>query len=244
MPRGVFAESSADQVLLFEDFDNAASLEWRLENSLSTGTYAIVNDKVHSGSSALKITNPPPDGDVSRFFTDVNVEPNSSYRFSGWACVRGVSDGCFGANLCILNRHGESFGNVVGNSGWKYIECYFRTGQSISTIQICARLGMVSHSCSGTAWFDDLKLEEVKNAPSDCMVISGPDEPSADRDGGISTARRTWGDPITTCLRSPAAFVALMIAFIAINLALSMLFKARRNGTWRRFAGSRTEPCD
>ena len=65
-----------------------------------------------------------------------------------------------GACFAILNREDTSE-IISGVTDWKQVTVEFTTGDE-TTITLGCRLGMPDQSCTGRAWFDDLKLEEIK----------------------------------------------------------------------------------
>jgi PA14 domain/Bacterial Ig domain len=86
----------------------------------------------------------------------VTLYPNTDYVLSGWIKTANVT-GDDGATLGIFGRWERSAG-VRGTNGWTYVTFPFNSG-SDSVVEIAARLGFWSSASTGTAWFDDLRVE-------------------------------------------------------------------------------------
>ena len=70
-----------------------------------------------------------------------------------------------GANLSIIGGYTRSAG-IFGTTGWRYASLVFNSGSN-TQVTVAARLGMYSGTTTGTAWFDDLRLE-----PLNLVVVS------------------------------------------------------------------------
>ncbi len=97
----------------------------------------------------------------SRWTQEVRLNPGAEYKLSGWiktVNVARVGMGAFiqveGANLRTQPIH--------GTSDWQYVETVGRAGLDQTQAKIQCRLGDYGAPNTGTAYFDDLQLIELK----------------------------------------------------------------------------------
>ena len=152
-------------------FENLTQHRWRFWKE-GREKYALATDDSHSGTYCLEIQNTQ--GLTPMAFQTVDVVPNSKYRMSGWIRTELIAPyqqptvapaeqsltsdagACFG----IIGR--EDISEIVtGTSDWKQITWDFQTGET-ATISLGCRMGSNITTCTGTAWFDDLKLEKIE----------------------------------------------------------------------------------
>ena len=125
---------------------------------------SAASDVFHEGSSALRIQVTKDADDVS-VYQAVAVIPNSTYRLTGWIKTEGVTvdpnePGTTGAILNIFDRE-DSSESILGTSDWKQVTLEFHSGDQ-NMLNIGCRLGHHGSTCTGTAWFDNFKLEKVE----------------------------------------------------------------------------------
>lgn len=133
----------------------------------------------HKGDGAIQLSITGPSDDL-RVLQAVEVLPHSRYRLSGWVKTQNVvidqEGGRVGACLTIDNPpfygHVES---VTGTNEWREITWEFTTDTE-TTRQIGCRLGYYGSTCTGTAWFDDLKLEYLGPVQQPEFTTSGKSE--------------------------------------------------------------------
>ena len=106
--------------------------------------------------------------DDIRWQQTVKLKQFTDYRLSGWIKTENVSGSPqavqAGANLSIEGDF-EQTPALLGTNDWTYVSLDFNTG-SRTQVVISARIGMYSGITTGTAWFDNLRLEEfnvIKN---------------------------------------------------------------------------------
>jgi len=161
---------SPTDVLFNGGFENgdAFPLGWQAVAWDMTGSsFSWDTNQKHSGNRSIKISNNT--ANDSRWNQDVYVQPNSDYRLSGWIKTDNIdqSQGGTGANLsygAFLNTL-----PLLGTNNWTYVSVDFNTG-SETQITISARIGMFGGVITGTAWFDDLKLELL--SASKCYALT------------------------------------------------------------------------
>ena len=105
--------------------------------------------KIHSGS-----------GHDTSIYTTVKLNSGTTYALSAWIKTEGLNGG-HGALLNVheLQHKGKTTA-VKGNSDWKKVELFFENTQSGPLTINCLFGGW--GQAMGTAWYDDLSLQEVK----------------------------------------------------------------------------------
>ena len=140
---------------------------WRTDSYVQDAGYTVFSvsgEDAVDGEKAAAIRNIG--ANDARFAQTVRVKPESLYRFSGYIRTDGVEDGR-GANLSIEGLYVFSRAVTGTSDGWQYIEWYGETGEDTQEVTLFARLGGYGGESRGSAWFDDLRLEEVTAVPGD-----------------------------------------------------------------------------
>ena len=88
----------------------------------------------------------------------LSLNPRKFYRLSAWVKTLNVAGGA-GANVCIWNTWTRSNG-LMGTNDWQKISVEFVPPES-GDVTIACRLGYWAGVSSGTAYFDDVIIEEV-----------------------------------------------------------------------------------
>ena len=119
------------------------------------------DSNARSGDKSIRIDATTPND--ARWTQSVEVEPNTLYFLSGWIKTENVGHTeesvDAGANLCLYDSGHVSEG-VFGTNNWAHESILFSSG-SESEVVVGARLGYWSGTTTGTAWFDDIKLEPI-----------------------------------------------------------------------------------
>jgi len=179
MQNGGFEEgSSTPQGWISDTWKSGPSFVW-------DGTQS------HSGSRSVKIAIDPASPNDSRWIQTLQVQPNATYRVSGWIKTENVAHSSesvdAGANLSMLGTWERSEG-VFGTQDWTYASFLLETG-SRTEVTVAARIGEYSGTTTGTAWFDDLRFE-LLGAPV-CHTLTASATPEA---GGSVAA-----SPVPNC---------------------------------------------
>jgi len=150
----------------FED-GSTAPAQWATEawaSGRTTFTWDIAHPR--SGSRSIKIVSDQEDD--ARWIQTVVVQSQTDYRLSGCIKTENVAhrpDGTdAGANLSLMGGWIRSEG-VFGTSDWTCTSVVFNTGTD-TQVTVAARLGFYSGTTTGTAWFDDLRLERMDTVQS------------------------------------------------------------------------------
>ncbi len=146
----------------------------------------------------------------ARFIQHVAVQPDAVYRLSGFIRAEGCSPEFGGANLSVLGNSGNYPALFDTQGQWEPIECYVRTTKDQNEITVAARLGFYGSDTTGMAWFDDISLTRVDEAPAGAVVISL--EPYAVSQAGSAAPDTAASNKSVDLFMWTAAFVALCIA--------------------------------
>lgn len=130
---------------------------------------------VHSGSnSSYRIfTNKKND---LRFVKKIKVYAGRYYRFSAKIKTKNVK-GDIGANLSVYGTYNHSQLTLEGSNDWTAVEQVFRALED-DEVKFALRLGYWNATATGTAWFDDVRLEELAEwSGAYEPIIKSPPEP-------------------------------------------------------------------
>jgi tetratricopeptide (TPR) repeat protein len=126
---------------------------------------------VREGQQALRVTSPDPSD--TWFYQEVMLKRRQWYHLSGWVRTRGLdAHGAPVSGTFMVQTPGESRNivsrNYAGDTEWTEVRIAFQAPAGGLT-RIC-----VCFACSGRgtgmAWFDDLKLVEASQPPSEKQI--------------------------------------------------------------------------
>lgn len=132
-------------------------------NREGVSLYSMTED-AHTGEKAAVVENIGMND--ARFAQQVDVEPNSLYKLSGWIRADAIADSGRGANLSVSDIYVFSDSVFDSEGNWVYVEMYGQTGPDQHQVTVFARVGGYSGESIGRAAFDDLSLEKVDKLPS------------------------------------------------------------------------------
>ena len=107
----------------------------------------------------------------ARFEQTVAVQENTLYRLSARVRSEG-GEGGLGANVSFLGVYGTSRDYLDTNGQWEEVSLYAQTGRGQREATVAVRLGGYGAESTGKAWFTDVSLEAVKEAPIGMTVLS------------------------------------------------------------------------
>ena len=140
----------------FESIRESGPEQWQVRTYSGDATHQLDGSVAHSGSNALKISSES--GSDTSFYTEMSVEPNTTYRLSGWVKTKNVSGAMGGLfNAHELQKNAKTSA-VDGTSDWTKVEVTFDTGNK-TTISINCLFGGWGQS-TGTVWYDDVSLRK------------------------------------------------------------------------------------
>ena len=125
---------------------------WRDHGSIDT------DKNVHRGDGSSVRIQATRANDI-RYRTPVTARAGRFYRFSAWIRTSDVT-GRAGANLAVEGTFNRSRADLRGSNDWTRVEQVFRAGED-GQLFFSLRLGHWHAPATGTAWFDDVRLEEL-----------------------------------------------------------------------------------
>ena len=147
----------------FEKVEGTLPADWQVRTYSAKGSdveHAIETRKayVHSGKSSVKIRSG--NGHDTSVYTPVNLKSGTKYALSAWIKTEGVNGG-HGALLNIHElQHEAKTKALQKTTDWQKVEIVFDNTQAGPLSVNCLFGGW--GQAKGTAWFDDLSLQEVK----------------------------------------------------------------------------------
>ena len=147
----------------FEKVEGTLPADWQVRTYSAKGSdveHAIETRKayVHSGKSSVKIRSG--NGHDTSVYTPVNLKSGTKYALSAWIKTEGVNGG-HGALLNIHElQHEAKTKALQKTTDWQKVEIVFDNTQAGPLTVNCLFGGW--GQAKGTAWFDDLSLQEVK----------------------------------------------------------------------------------
>ncbi len=154
----------------FEAVDAARGPQgWTAEFWREGSVFEATSEKAHSGRYSLKIKSVTPND--ARMIQTVAVKPDTLYRLSGWAATEEVTPGRIGANLSVIVDDFVHSQPLSGTAVMTPLELNFKTSPRQTEAKIAVRLGNWSDEVTGTAYFDDIQLEELKTEPASFVTI-------------------------------------------------------------------------
>jgi len=172
VPAFAFADDS--NLLLNGDFEGGASEEtipneWFTEMWVKTPEHTGISVDEIDGNRVLKINNSFEND--ARISQNVKVKGNKTYKLSGYIFTYGVTGGQ-GANLSFEDVMTTTEGVFDSQGDWQYVEMYGKTSLLQRNIKVFVRVGGYGALSEGEAYFDNVKLEEVKDVPEGAAVHS------------------------------------------------------------------------
>ncbi len=134
-------------------------MDWTVRTYQGQALHAVDFKEAKSGKRSLRIVSR--EGADSSVFAKATVKSHTDYRLSGWVKTAGLA-GARGAQLNIHEIQGPDSARTSGlrkRNDWTFLEVEFNTGKR-KAISINCLYGGWGRS-TGTAWFDDIALEEV-----------------------------------------------------------------------------------
>ena len=146
---------------LFESFDPMAT-QWKLASWRNDPQAASVVEGVAPERKRSLLLATETENDI-HFTQELTVQPQTDYVLSEWVKTEDVqivqAGGQAGANLSFLES-AERSNSLTGTNDWTYLTLKFNS-QDRTTVRAGSRLGHNGSTCTGKAWFDDLRLIPV-----------------------------------------------------------------------------------
>jgi len=217
----VFGASEAN-LIQNGDFENALTNGWESGSYAPSANIALTEEKAQSGrkSLCLRATTEPNDVWVTQ---KVAVKPSTFYQYTAQVAAENVTEGKVGATIGIMGTWNYA-GNIAGTRGWTPCTMNFRTYSTQKDVLLHVRLGYWGNTVTGKAWFDNVDLVELKQAPADFVSISPPEGSSGSQSSPASTnakaesgtSARAWvpAHPMETAIIA-SLLIIFLVAFLA-----------------------------
>ncbi len=157
-----FDEGKVDKVDNWEIFD----YHRQYNNDTTRTSIGIVSGGIDGNCVQIKSN----EKNDARVHQTISVKKNQLYKISVYVKTENVEAGK-GANISAIEGN-ETSESVYGNTDWKELVVYGRTGKKQKKLDLSLGLGSYSAESIGTAYFDKLSIEEVSRAPEGASVIS------------------------------------------------------------------------
>jgi hypothetical protein len=140
---------------------------WKFEAWYDKVAKAVKDPSIsHLGHPSVRFDQPKPTD--SSLNQAVTLKPETRYRLSGWIKTNNVvkpaiekqRPGEEGASLTIMGGY-EKTPSVIGTKDWTYVSLDFVT-KAKTDYKIGCRLGHYGKLVTGTAWFADVSLVELR----------------------------------------------------------------------------------
>lgn len=107
----------------------------------------------------------------ARFEQTVSVRGNATYRLTARVMAEDCDPEELGANVSFLGVYGTSEDVHDTDGAWQTLTLYAHTGKGQKEATVCVRLGGYGSEATGRAWFTDVCLEQVEEAPVGAFVL-------------------------------------------------------------------------
>ncbi len=164
---------------------NSFSANWNA-GWLNTGATHAWDSASHTsdGTGSLKIVHPQ--GVTSSYAAEsVNLVENAKYKVSGWiktenVVATSVNDNV-GAYFAFDEKYNFYFGKTVDTTDWTYYEAYY-TATATGTHKLECKIW----GATGTAYFDDIKIELIAEVDPEVLAHWTSDVTFPTDDGGFT----------------------------------------------------------
>jgi hypothetical protein len=157
----------------FEKDHNGWASHWHTRSyweGESDASYILEENGAHTGDRYMTIsTNREND---LRVYQYVNVEPQTVYKLSVWIKAEDIPPKSIGANISVPDSYAFSRDIKNTNGKWQQTELYGMTGKYQTRLSVTLRLGSWAGFNSGTASFDDVRVEKVTQRPAGKKIES------------------------------------------------------------------------
>ncbi|MBD2845320.1 Ig-like domain-containing protein [Paenibacillus sp. IB182496] len=144
-------------------WSDASADGWAVSTFSGTPTYTVDTTTAHAGSAAVRIAAETTSrGAIAR---RIAIEGDADYAFGVWARTEQLLSSSVGARIRMqfydadnanLNQH-VMFGSLLGTEDWTHLQKYVHTPSDAESVLI----ELFIWNAAGTAWFDDVSLEQV-----------------------------------------------------------------------------------
>ena len=150
---------AASRGFAIEHASRSSGLGWNQNTWAGRADFVESPDAGRGGVACLRIM--APYGTDAGWSRPVTVKPRTRYKLSGWIRTRDVDpETGMGAVLNVLGRREVCTPPLTGTTDWTHVEIEFTTGSETSLQILCLFGGW--GSSSGAAWYEGVRLDEVR----------------------------------------------------------------------------------
>lgn len=179
---------------------------WTTEGNPSE--ISIVTTGAHSGNNCARIVSNV-QNDV-RLKQAMEVKPGTVYKISGWIKTENVGTSNKGANFSA-DMIMQTSADIKGTTDWQYVEVFGRTGANQTSLTITAGLGGYGSLNSGTAYFDDISVEEATDVTNGAEIIDLDSGQTNNTNNSSGSDDKSWLIIVAALL---IAAIAVVVFFV------------------------------
>ena len=153
----------------FSAVTNGMPDEWETGMWVTSPGASFLEASEVDGKNAVLVENAA--ANDARFEQTISVRPNSILKLTALARAEGC-EGELGANVSFLGVYGTSQDLTDTDGQWQRLTLYAQTAGDMHEVTVCLRLGGYGAESTGKAWFTDVTLEEVQEAPVGAAFVN------------------------------------------------------------------------
>ncbi len=153
----------------FAAVENGMPLDWSAGMWVTSAGASYLEATTKDGETAVLVENVA--ANDARFEQTVPVRENATYKLTARVLAEGCDPAQIGANVSFLGVFGTSDDLHDTAGAWKTLTLYARTGKGMKEATVCVRLGGYGSEATGRAYFTDVALEQVEEAPVGAFVL-------------------------------------------------------------------------
>ena len=190
---------------------------WKTGMWVTGGASYLEAATLPDGTTAALIENVA--NNDARFEQTVRVRENATYRLTAKAMAEDCEGGQFAANVSFLGVYGASNTVYDTDGKWEDVTLYARTGKGMDEVTVCVRLGGYGSEATGKAYFTDVELCEVADAPVGVSVLNlaTPEPKKEEKPAGEGLFTRETAIPLLLIASAVYLLLAAAIAHACLR---------------------------
>jgi len=156
----------------FENIQDNVPENWTIsawDKNPGTTEFTVEKNIAHSAKKSFCIKNKKPND--ARLVQNIKVMPDKFYKYSAFVLAKNCGSKSLGAVLSFTGKMETSTDLKETNNKWQKLELYFFTSDLLE-VNITAGIGGFSSTNTGTAYFDDISVEEVLSVPQGAKLVN------------------------------------------------------------------------
>ncbi len=177
---------AAENLLTNGDFETVLSNgypeRWSTQVWYDGSSALSLSGDAYLGQYCVKVENYSEND--ARFAQTVAVEPGAVYKISAMIRAEDCATDAQGATISIADTFVGTQPLYDTQGEWVSVSFYGQAAQDQTEVTVMARVGGYGSLNTGTAWFDDVRVEKVENEVVDGDIASLATVPPSDGQGG------------------------------------------------------------